>query len=75
MMVSDMVRIAAAGGGLRLDCSQLMVSDLVRIAAASSQHGSIILLENCTHLMVSDAVRIAAAGRGSVIFNDICEWR
>lgn len=71
MMVSDMVRIAAAGGGFRLDCSKHMVSDLVRIAAASSQHGSIIILEKCNRLMVSDAVRIAAAGRGSVIFNDL----
>ena len=68
MMVSDFVRIAAAGGGLRLDCSKYMV---VRIAAAASQHKAAIILENCSRLMASDAVRIAAAGKGSVIFNDL----
>lgn len=71
MIVSDLVRIAAAGGGLRLDCSKHMVSDLVRIAAAASQHKAIIILENCNGLMASDAVRIAAAGNGSVVFNDL----
>lgn len=71
MMVSDFLRIAAAGGGLRLDCSKYMVSDIVRIAAAASQHKAAIILENCSRLMVSDAVRIAAAGKGSVIFNDL----
>lgn len=71
MMVSDLVRIAAAGGGLRLDCSKHMVSDIVRIAAAASQHRAMIILENCGRLMASDAVRIAAAGKGCVIFNDL----
>ena len=71
MMVSDFVRIAAAGGGLHLDCSKYMVSDIVRIAAAASQHKAAIILANCSRLMASDAVRIAAAGKGSVIFYDL----
>lgn len=71
MMESDLVRIAAAGGGLRIDCSKHMVSDIVRIAAAASQSRAMIILENSGKLMTSDAVRIAAAGKGYVIFNDM----
>lgn len=70
-MISDMVRIAAAGGGLRIDCKGKMVSDLVRIAAAGSGKGARIILENTSHIMVSDRIRIAAAGQGCVLFNDI----
>lgn len=69
-MISDLVRIAAAGGGLRINCKDKMVSDLVRIAAAASNKQSIIVLENTAHILVSDKIRIAAAGKGCVFFND-----
>lgn len=70
-MISDLVRIAAAGGGLRIDCTGKMISDLVRIAAAGSDKRSIIVLENTKHIVVADKVRIAAAGQGCVFFNDM----
>lgn len=70
-MISDMVRIAAAGGGLRIDCRGKLVSDLVRVAAAGSGKGARIILENTSHILVSDKIRIAAAGQGCVLFNDI----
>lgn len=71
LMISDMVRIAAAGGGLRIDCRGKLVSDLVRVAAAGSGKGARIILENTSHILVSDKIRIAAAGQGCVLFNDI----
>lgn len=71
IMISDLVRIASAGGGLRINCRGRMVSDLVRIAAAASNKRSIIILENTEHIMVSDKIRIAAAGNGCVFFNDV----
>ena len=70
-MISDLVRIAAAGGGLRIDCRGKLVSDLVRVAAAGSGKGARIILENTSHILVSDKIRIAAAGQGCVLFNDI----
>lgn len=70
VMISDLVRIAAAGGGLKINCQGKMVSDLVRIASAASSKKSIVLLENTENIMVSDKIRIAAAGQGCVIFND-----
>lgn len=71
MVVSDLVRIAAAGGGLRIDCSNKAVVDLVRIASAASMGGGYLILENTERMIVSDKVRIAVAGKGYVIFNDI----
>lgn len=71
MVVSDLVRIAAAGGGLRIDCSDKVVADLVRIANAASLGGGYLILENTQRMIVSDKVRIAVAGKGQVIFNDI----
>ena len=71
MMVSDLIRIAAAGGGLQLDCENYMTYDLIRIVAAGSQKQSMILLENCKKLSAYDAIKIAEAGNGYVIFKDL----
>lgn len=71
MQTSDLVRIAAAGGGLRIDCSKHLVSDLIRIASAAHMGGGYIFMENAGRLMVFDKVRIASASKGHVIFNDL----
>lgn len=71
IMISDLVRIAAAGGGLHINCEGKSVSDLIRIAAAGSVKRSMIVLENTNHIVISDKIRIAAAGQGCVFFNDM----
>lgn len=71
MLTSDLIRIAAAGGGLRIDCSNRLTSDLIRIAASASIGGALVVLENTSHLLSSDKIRIAAAGKGHILFNDI----
>ena len=71
MLTTDLVRIAAAGGGLRLDCSKHLISDIVRIVSAASMGGGFIYLENAVRLTTIDKVRIAAASKGHVIFNDL----
>ena len=71
MLTSDLVRIAAAGGGLRIDCSKHLVSDIVRIVSAASMGGGYIYLENAVRLTIMDKVRIAAASKGHAIFNDL----
>lgn len=71
MLTSDLVRIAAAGGGLRIDCSKHLVSDIVRISSAASMGGAYIILENANRLATLDKVRIASASKGHVIFNDL----
>lgn len=69
--ISDLVRIAAAGGGFRIDCTKHFVSDIERIASAASMGGGFIILENTESMLVNDKVRIASAGKGHVIFNTI----
>lgn len=71
MLTYELVRIAAAGGGLHIDCSKHLTSDLVRIASAASIGGGYIYLENSSRLLVTDKVRIAAASKGHVIFYDL----
>ncbi|MBO7415551.1 MAG: hypothetical protein J6U22_03145 [Bacteroidaceae bacterium] len=71
MLTSDLIRIAAAGGGFYIDCSKHLVSDLIRIASAASIGGGFIYMENSSRLLTSDKIRIAAAGKGHVIFKGL----
>lgn len=71
MVTSDIIRLANAGAGMRIDCSNKLVSDLVRIAVAAKNGHGLIFLENTNRLLVSDKIRIANAGKGHIIFNDI----
>lgn len=64
----DLVRIAAAGGGFRLDAGNRLTNDLVRIAAAASNKNAKLVLVGCTSRSIDDMVRIAAAGKGNVFF-------
>lgn len=65
--VNDLVRIAAAGGGLDLRAGGIAVNDLVRIAAAASNgRGQIII--SPAGIAANDLVRIGAAGKGTVLF-------
>lgn len=71
MNTTDIIRVASAGGGLHIDCTNRLVADLVRIANAASVGGGYIYLENTTRLLVEDKVRIASAGKGHVVFMDV----
>ena len=67
-MTNDLVRIASAGGGFRLEAKTRMTDDLVRIASAASMGGGTIFLSGMNIRMTDDLVRIASAGKGHVIF-------
>ena len=66
----DVIKILAAGGGMRLGTNFKSVESLARIATATQQKSvKLILVVNST-LSVGDLVRIASAGNGNVFF----EW-
>lgn len=67
---NDLVRIAAAGGGFRINLAARQTDDLVRIAAAAGQSGAKIVLLGMVARPTDDLVRIAAAGKGNVQFED-----
>ena len=65
---ADLVRIAAAGGGMTLSSSK-STADLVRICAAASGKGAQITIVGANSKSTADLVRIAAAGQGCVTFD------
>ncbi|RPA23345.1 hypothetical protein [Shewanella frigidimarina] len=65
---TDLVRIAAAGGGMTLSASK-STTDLVRICVAASSHGASITIINADSKSTTDLVRIAVAGKGCVTFD------
>lgn len=67
---NDLVRVAAAGGGMRINVSGRTVNDVVRIAAAAKSKKAILFLIGLDGLTTNDLVRIAAAGDGAVVFDD-----
>jgi len=69
-VTDDLVRIAAAGGGFRLDASHRLTDDLVRIAAAARNGGARLFFSGMSARLTDDLVRIGAAGKGSVVFED-----
>lgn len=64
----DIVRIALAGGGFRMDASRRHVDDLVRIAIAGKSKHSRIVFTGLDNRPADDLVRIALAGGGCVQF-------
>jgi DNA replication protein len=68
MSTEDLVRIAEAGGGFRLDTVGRPTADLVRIAAAASDWGVRLVFSGMTGFSTDDLVRIAVAGEGCVVF-------
>ena len=68
MSTEDLVRIASAGGGFRLDVAGRSTDDLVRIAGAASGWGVRLVFAGMTDFSADDLVRIAEAGEGTVEF-------
>ena len=69
--IDQLVRIAAAGGGMRVSATGKTVDQLVRIAAAASTKQGQIAVTDTQFLTVDQLVRIAAAGQGCVFFEAI----
>jgi len=68
MSTEDLVRIAEAGGGFRLDAADRPTDDLVRIAAAASEWGVHLVFAGMTGRSTDDLVKIADAGEGNIVF-------
>jgi DNA replication protein len=68
LLTDDLVRIAAAGGGFRLQAGARTTDDLVRIASAGSRHNARLIFVGLGARTTDDIVRISAAGKGSVFF-------
>lgn len=67
---SELVSIAAAGGGFNLNASNKTTSELVRIAAAGSTSGAQLTFTGLNNKTTSELVRIGAAGKGCTVLED-----
>jgi hypothetical protein len=67
---ADLVQLAAAGGGFRLNAAVRQTTELVQIAAAASRGGGRITFCGLTGRLTSDLVQIASAGKGTVAFDE-----
>jgi DNA replication protein len=64
----DLIRIAEAGAGFRLDAADRPTDDLVKIAAAASSWGCRLVFAGMDGRLTDDLVTIADAGEGFVEF-------
>ena len=67
---ADLVQIANAGGGFRLDARTRTTADLVMIASAASKHQAHITFAGMSVRTTADLVQIAAAGKGAIVLED-----
>ena len=65
----QLVRIAAAGGGMQINAKGKSTDQLTRIAAAASNSGAQIAIISSSSKSTDQLVRIAAAGKGCVVFD------
>ena len=70
MPVDDLIRIADAGGGFRLDATHRYPDELIQIVTAAKTGGATVILYGMSVHYTDDLLQIATAGKGSVIFED-----
>jgi hypothetical protein len=64
----ELVEIAAAGGGFRLDAPHRPTPELIQIAAATASGGGYVTFAGLNLRSTPELVQIAAAGKGHVSF-------
>lgn len=67
-LTDDLIRIAAAGGGFRLDASARLTDDLTRIAVAAKKGDAQVIFSGLSARLADDLIRIGVAGKGHVVF-------
>jgi len=64
-----LIRLAATGGGMIIDCKDTSAESFVRIAASALNKDTKIILTNIQGFTIDALVKIGMAGQGSVIFD------
>ena len=66
-LTKDLVQIAVAGGGFKLDAGTRPISDLIEIASAAARGGGTIYLTGMNKHPTGDLIQISEAGKGHVV--------
>ncbi len=64
----DLVQIALANGGFRLNAESRATDDLIQIALAAANQGSTIYFSGMESRSTDDLIQIALAGKGHIVF-------
>ncbi len=70
MSLDDLIRIAQAGGGFRLNATHRYPNELMQIATAAKTGGATVIFSGMSAHYTDDLIQIATAGKGAVIFED-----
>jgi hypothetical protein len=66
--VEELMKVVAAGGGIRMDGSKRLTNDLMKIASAAKHRGARITFTNMAYRSTEELMQIGAAGQGQVVF-------
>lgn len=64
----ELIQMAAAGGGFRLDAALRPTQDLIQLASAAAGSGAKIVLAGLNLRPTHELIQISAAGKGAVFF-------
>ena len=67
MPIDDLIRIAHAGGGFRLDATHRYPDELLQIVTAAKTGGATVIFYGMSAYYTDDLIRIATVGKGSVM--------
>ena len=67
---SELLQIAATGGGFRLNASARPINELIQIAPAAGNKGGRIYPSGMSNRPTAELIQIAAAGKGVVVFEE-----
>lgn len=66
--IEELLKIAQAGGGFKLDASRCTTDDVVKLAEVIGRCGAELRISKIYSKSTDDLVKIASAGKGHVIF-------
>jgi hypothetical protein len=66
--IEELIKIARAGGGFRLDASHCTTDDVIKVAEVAGECGAELHITRICGKSTDELVKIASAGRGRVFF-------
>ncbi len=68
--VVELIQIASAGGGFKLDAKNKNVLELIQIANAAANGGGRIIFTGLGNKTTIELIQISNAGKGNIFFED-----
>ncbi len=66
--IEELIKIARAGGGFRLDASHCTTDEVMRLARVAGEYGADLHISKICGKSTDELVKIASVGKGHVFF-------